>query len=294
MDLPHFNRYSQHARRSLTQGHFFARHYGHAEVDTDHVLVGMLGTDGSLGSRVLNDLGVDYQLVQTEVRNLHAVINPNTDRLPFTRALRESLIIAVSEAHSFGSDYIGTEHILLGLLQNGGGGQLCSLLTRLEISAEHIRGQVTDLLQAGNSEIKMEAMRRMAKLSELGKRVLTAAEQVAAQYEQRTVAPEHLLLVLARERRSVAKRLLREAGCDASRLEAVVPTLPAYAALATTRLDLILDMAVAQAQSMGSHYTGTEHILLAMISIPWSEQLLRAYGVDIARLQHLLQKTLNA
>ncbi len=290
---PQFNRYSQHARRSLTQSHLFARHYGHAEVDTDHVLVGMLGTDGSLGWRVLNDLGVDYKAVQAQVRTRHAVIHPDTKRLPFSQSLREALIVAVSEARSLGSDYIGTEHILLGLLQNGGG-QLWSLLDQLQLTTEQIRSHINDLVQAGSSEIKMEAVRRMTKLSELGKRVLTAAEQVATEHQQRTISPEHLLLVLSRERRSVAKRLLSQANCDVARLEEVIPALPPYAALATTRLDLILDTAVQQAQTMGSHYTGTEHILLAMTLLPWSQQMLQTYGIDIQQLQKLLHEALDS
>lgn len=291
MTLPHYNRYSQHARRSLMQSHYLARHYGHDEVDTDHLFVGILSTDGALGWQVLNDLGLDVAQAEFEVRQLHQRNTHQLDRLPFTLPLRESLIMAVTEAQALGSHYIGTEHILLGLVRSGGG-QLRELLPRLQVSTEQFRGRIKRLIQQGISEITIEAVRQMARLSELGKRVLNAAEQSARSYDQRTVTPEHVLLVLTQERRSVAKTLLAQCDCNVEKLRAVVPTLPNYAIEAEMRLNQILDRAVDRAEAMGSHYTGTEHILLAMTLDANTQAMLADYEVDVAKLQQLLFETL--
>jgi ATP-dependent Clp protease ATP-binding subunit ClpA len=274
------------------QSHHFARQCGHGEVDTDHLFVGILGTEGGLGSQVLRDLGIDPRHAEFEVRTLHDRLNSHLERLPFTTALRESLIMAVTEAQALGSHYIGTEHILLGLARSGSG-QLRELLPRLQVSPEQFRGRVKRLLQQGISEITIEAVRHMARLSELGKRVLNAAEQVANSYNQRTVAPEHVLWVLTQERRSIAKKLLAQCHCDIEQLGALIPTLPAYAIEQEMRLNQILDKAVDRAEAMGSHYTGTEHILLAMTLDPWAQQMLKTHGVDINCLQQSLHDSLT-
>ncbi len=272
--------------------HYLARHYGHDRVDTDHLFVGILATEGGLGWQVLNDSGVDPDHARFELRGLHATADSDNNRLPFTNALRESLIMAVAEAQALGSHYIGTEHILLGLIRSGQG-QLQALLPRLQVTPEQFRGRIKRLVQQGISEITIEAVRRMARLSELGKRVLSRAEQVARSYGQQSVAPEHVLLALAQERRSVAKRILAECNCNLEQLKAAIPTLPAQAIESEARLNHILDRAVDRAEAMGSHYTGTEHILLAMTLDPWTEQLLQTYNVDVPCLQQALYEALS-
>ncbi len=292
MAPPQYNRYSQNAKRALVQGHFLARRYGHSEVDTDHLFAGILNTAGCLGWRILNDLGVDSQQVIEDILILHPATHPDAERLPFSHALRMSLITAVAEAQSLDSDYIGTEHILLGLIRSGNG-QLRMLLEHLGITTEQIRGRIKRLVQQGISEITMEAMRRMAKLSELGKRVLNATEQIADSYDHGAIVPQHLLLALTQERRSIAKRLLTTCHCDVEQLKIDIPGLSTHTNDATSLVDRILDRAVDRAEAMGSHYTGTEHILLSMTLNVQTRQLLQSYGVDIGCLQQLLYEALT-
>jgi ATP-dependent Clp protease ATP-binding subunit ClpA len=133
----------------------------------------------------------------------------------------------------------------------------------------------------------------MARLSELGRRVLNAASQIARSYEQKSLFPEHILLALTQERRSVAKNMLIESQCNIEQLQQIVPRLPRHSIEAQTVIDQILDRAVDRAEAMGSHYTGTEHILLAMTMNPRSQHMLAEYGIDVGQLQVLLHQALS-
>jgi ATP-dependent Clp protease ATP-binding subunit ClpA len=282
------SRYSQHARRALNQARLLAQDYQHDVVDTDHLLVGILREEGSLGYLVLSDLEIDTRRAELEVRVLHAVADPLVTPIDLTEALCRVLSLSIEESRWFGHHYIGTEHLLLALARNREGGA-SDLLRTLEISPDQIRRRVRLLLNDGVTELSIEAAKRMARLSELSRRVLNAAGQLASQVGGQVGGIEHLLLVLAHERRSKASRILRECGLDQDRLES---TLNRPAAQATSQktldpeanLEDVIDHAVDRADQLGTHYTGTDHILLALAQNPHGAQLLRRHGVDLARL----------
>lgn len=288
---PQYSRYSQHARRSLAYSHWLAREFKHAEVDTDHLFGGILRTEGSLGYQILAELDIERSWVEETIHQLHPSYETVSERLPFSGAWREALIYAVAESKWLDHHYIGTEHILLGLLRSGGG-EVGTLWRGLDLAPDQLRGKAKRFLQEGLSEITIESARRMAKLSELGRRVLNAAEQLAKSNEQYSVSPAHLLLALTRERRSVAYRLLPQCNFNVPQLAQSVLQLPAQSMEAEAMLDHLIDRAVDRAEALGSHYTGTEHILLAMTLEPRLRQYLTDYGADIGRLQAALRDTL--
>src|SRR5581483_2239664 len=204
-------------------------------------------------------------------------------------ALREALELAEDESRWLGQHYVGTEHLLLGLAR-GNEDSLLALLRVLEISPEQIRRRARRLLQEGITEISAEQAKRVARLSELSRRVLNGAEQVAAQMGHRYVGLGHLLLVLARERRSICARLLHEAGLDIGALEAnLTKTRPATGGL----LEDVIDRAVDRAESFGSHYTGTDHLLLTLAQTPRGARLLRRYGADPQVIARQLRQVLS-
>jgi ATP-dependent Clp protease ATP-binding subunit ClpA len=212
------NRYSQHARRALNQARYLAQNYQHEAVDTDHLLVGILREKGSLGSQVLCDLEIDTRRAELEVRVLHAVTDPLVTPLELTDALRRVLVLSIEESRWFGHHYIGTEHLLLALARSREGGA-SDLLRTLGISSDQIRRRVRLLLNDEVTELSLEAAKRTARLSELSRRVLNAATQLATQNEIDCAGLEHLLLVLARERRSPASQILYQCGLDQAALE---------------------------------------------------------------------------
>jgi ATP-dependent Clp protease ATP-binding subunit ClpA len=286
-------RYSQHARRAMTHARLLAKKHAHPFVDSSHLLIGILHEGGSVGYSILQELEMDLRRTERAFRQLPrktSSATTDTANLPLTETLRDSLALAADEAHWLGQHYIGTEHILLGICR-GSEESLLTLLHMFEISPEQIRRRARRLLQEGITEISVEQAKRVARLSELSRRTLNAAEQIAEQMGHKHVGLAHLLLVLSGERRSICARLLRESGLDAAALEGnLIKPRPATGGM----LEDVIDRAVDRAESLGSHYTGTDHLLLSLAQNPRGARLLRKYGVNPQALAKQLRVVLSS
>ena len=115
--------------------------------------------------------------------------------------------------------------------------------------------------------------------------MLNAASQLADQQQDQPAGLDHLLLVLAREQRSVVSRILRDCGLDEIALAGALGQLPLASNLTSEALlEDVIDHAVDRADQLGTHYTGTDHILLALAQNPQGAKLLQRYGVSLDRL----------
>ncbi len=243
-----------------------------------------------MGYNILRDLQMEIRHTERALQQLDHVSRSVDASHPWTPALEEALSLATDEAHWLGHHYVGTEHFLLGLAR-GNDVALLTLLMHLDISPEQIRRSVRRLLQDGITEISIEQAKRVARLSELSRRVLNAAEQVAEKMGHKDVGLAHLLLILAREQRSVCANILRDAGLDVIVLESnLTKPRPATGG----KLESVIDRAVDRAEGFGSHYTGTDHLLLSLASDPRGARLLRKYGADprfvVRQLRAILSK----
>jgi ATP-dependent Clp protease ATP-binding subunit ClpC len=121
----------------------------HAYIGTEHLLLGLLREEGGVAGRVLRDLGVEQRRVQEMVERLtgasagRAASVSKIDLAPGTKRVLE---LAVDEARRMGHHYIGTEHLLLGLVRQNEGVAM-DVLKKLGISAEQIRRQTRRVLQ---------------------------------------------------------------------------------------------------------------------------------------------------
>ncbi|MBI5959872.1 MAG: hypothetical protein HY866_14115 [Chloroflexi bacterium] len=290
------DRYSQHARRAMSQARLLAQDYQHNVIDTDHLLVGILRQKGSVGAQVLNDLEVDPLHAELEVCVLHAAADPLLTPPALTEALHRTLVLAAEESHWFGHHYIGTEHLLLALARSREGAAQV-LLRTLAISPDQIRRRVRRLLQEGVTELSIEAAKRTARLSELSRRVLNAAEQLAAQkatkIEGQRIGLDYLLLVLSREARSPVSRILRDCGLDVALLEdRLGDLLNGDGVNPVSLLEDVIDHAVDRADQLGMHYTGTDHMLLALLEHPQGAQLMQRLGINLGKLAAAIERDL--
>ena len=119
-----FTRFTQDARAVVVRSQEEAGRLGHREIGTEHVLLGLLrGGDGEHAARLLRSAGVDFDSVRGEVvRHLgsgDAV--PEGQSLRFTPRAKKVLELSLREALRLEHDYIGTEHILLGVLRESSG-----------------------------------------------------------------------------------------------------------------------------------------------------------------------------
>ncbi len=148
-----FERFSEGARRVLTRAQGEARRLGHSYIDTEHILLGLVGEESRTAAKVLNSLGVSLNKVQASVefvigKGERRAVSGNVDLAP--RAKR-AIEFAVDEARRLNSNYIGSEHLLLGLLRETEG-VACSVLESFGITLERTREEV-------NRATKQETMR---------------------------------------------------------------------------------------------------------------------------------------
>jgi ATP-dependent Clp protease ATP-binding subunit ClpA len=112
-----FSRFTPRARESVERAEQEARSLGHDVVGTEHVLLGIIDEGNNLALKVLVALDVDPTDLRAElVASLDAATAPPGDHIPFTVLAKHALEVTAKEALALGHNYIGCEHLLLGLL----------------------------------------------------------------------------------------------------------------------------------------------------------------------------------
>ncbi len=140
-------RFTQRARKVLSLAQEEAERMQHAHIGTEHLLLGLMREEGGVASRVLRDLGVRPDEVERIVERLTgANKRPGVQRMDLSPATKRVLELAVEEARRMGHHYIGTEHLLLGLVRYPEG-VASDVLRELKISPEEIRSQTRRVLQ---------------------------------------------------------------------------------------------------------------------------------------------------
>ncbi len=144
-----FERFSDRARRVVVLAQEEARLLNHNYIGTEHILLGLIHEGEGLAARALESLGIDLDAVRHEVEVLigHGGHAPS-GHIPFTPRAKKVLELSLREALQLGHDYIGTEHILLGLIREGEG-VAAQVLTKLGADLGVVRQRVIELLHGG-------------------------------------------------------------------------------------------------------------------------------------------------
>lgn len=140
-------RFTQRARRVLSLAQEEAERLQHHQIGTEHLLLGLMREEGGVAGRVLRDLGLDLRRVEELVTRLStSESKTTTTQLDLSPGTKKVLELAVDEARRMGHHYIGTEHLLLGLVRQQEGIAL-DVLRRLGVSPEEVRRQTRKVLQ---------------------------------------------------------------------------------------------------------------------------------------------------
>jgi ATP-dependent Clp protease ATP-binding subunit ClpC len=139
-------RFTQRARRVLSLAHEEAERLHQNYIGTEHLLLGLIREEGGVAGRVLRNLGLDPARVKDMVERLTGVGRSSGTRIELAPGTEQVLQMAIDEARRMGHHYIGTEHLLLGMIrQNEGVGM--DVLRRLGTSPEQIRRETRRVLQ---------------------------------------------------------------------------------------------------------------------------------------------------
>jgi ATP-dependent Clp protease ATP-binding subunit ClpC len=145
-----FDRFTERARKVIALAREEAGRLGHDYIGTEHLLLGLIREGGGVAAAVLENLNVDLERVRLEVEKL-VVIGGGTltlGEVPFTPRAKKVLELSVEEAQSLSHNYIGTEHLLLGLVREGEG-VAAKVLENLGVKLDKAR-EITINLLGGN------------------------------------------------------------------------------------------------------------------------------------------------
>ena len=143
-------RFTQRARRVLSLAHQEAERMRHHHIGTEHLLLGLIREEGGVAGRVLRELGLDVNRVQEIVERMTGTGQYKGSKLELSPGMQQVLELAVEEARQLGHHYIGTEHLLLGLV-NYDEGIALDVLKKLGITSEQIRRQTRRVLQESSA-----------------------------------------------------------------------------------------------------------------------------------------------
>ncbi|HHT68833.1 MAG TPA: ATP-dependent Clp protease ATP-binding subunit [Firmicutes bacterium] len=154
-----FGRFTERAQRVIVLSQEEARRLGHNVVGTEHILLGLIAEGEDVAARSLLSLGISIDQVRGEVeRIIGRGGQPTQGQIGFTPRSKRVLELAFDEARRLGHTYIGTEHLLLGLIREGEG-VAAQVLHNLGADLEKVRSQVTSQLGSG-SQGKTQAPRQ--------------------------------------------------------------------------------------------------------------------------------------
>ena len=237
-----FERFTNRARHAVVLAQEEARRLSHNYIGTEHLLLGLLGEQG-IASEALERFGVSLDGAREEVKS---IIGPGkgmvTGHIPFTPRAKKTLELALREALQLHHNFIGTEHILLGVLREGRGVG-AEILERHANNLLEIRMAVLDLVASTPTETTTGARRwlrrrspqlgepaeaRMAGEPGVGAELNTtpAADQSLSEAARlagsRPVGSHHLLLAAIADPNSAAARALAANGIDLDQVRAAV------------------------------------------------------------------------
>src|SRR3989337_2434052 len=118
-----FEKFSERARRILTLAQEEAQRFNHNYIGTEHILLGLVREGEGVAAKVLHNLGVDLQKVRSAVEFIigRGERPVTSESLGLTPRAKKVIELAIDEAKRIGHPYIGTEHLLLGLVREGDG-----------------------------------------------------------------------------------------------------------------------------------------------------------------------------
>ena len=304
-----FERFTERARKVVTLAQEEAGRLRHDYIGTEHMLLGLLREGEGVAAQALHARGVALGGARGRVEEIVGHGGEDTSQKPFTPRSKKVLELALREAMQLGHNYIGTEHILLGLLTEGG--VSVTVLSSLGVDPEGIRREVLSRLgggalsrpqNAGPLGRAREALQRsfgrspragdpasFEEFTERARTVVILAQEEARRFNHNYVGTEHVLLGLIREGDGVAGGALRQLGVHLDEVREQVEGIVGYGEGGfdphlpfTPRTNKVLQLALREAMQLGHGYVGTEHVLLGLVreSEGVAARVLSNLGVD--------------
>lgn len=144
-----FERFTERAQKVLALAQKEAMRLGHSNIGTEHILLGLIREGEGIAAKALKEIGLDAETIQAEVESLIGRGSHPMKAIHYTPRAKKVVELSQDEARKMNHPYVGTEHLLLGLIREGEG-VAARVLHNLDVSLNKARQQVLQLL--GNNE----------------------------------------------------------------------------------------------------------------------------------------------
>ena len=167
-------KFTERANKAIILAQEVAQHYSQNYVGTEHLLLGLLHEGGDIAIKVLNNLGINPKTVQDKLVRTMGPTEKQDSLLGFTPRMKKVFELSFAEAREMGHNYIGTEHLLLGLIREGEGlrGRVdsghpptCRSFLGSLLSQGKDRGADSDRGEGGRRPEALEGLLQLARLS---------------------------------------------------------------------------------------------------------------------------------
>jgi ATP-dependent Clp protease ATP-binding subunit ClpC len=148
-----FERFTDRARRVIVDAQNEARSLGHNYIGPEHILLGLINEGDGVGAKALEAMQISTDTVRGRIEEItgRGQAPPTTGHIPFTPRAKKVLELSLREALQLGHNYIGTEHILLGLIHEGDG-VAAQVLVGLGVEPDRTRQLVIEILTGRHRE----------------------------------------------------------------------------------------------------------------------------------------------
>jgi ATP-dependent Clp protease ATP-binding subunit ClpA len=207
-----FERFTDRARTSVVLAQEQARLLNHSYIGTEHILLGLLREGDGVAARVLGEMGVRLAAVCGDVEQ---IIGRGEEappcHIPFTPRAKKVLELSLREALQLGHNYIGTEHILLGIIREAEGVAAQVLIKYKGVTLEAVRERVLEFLGPGLGHRMARPTPTATARTPAAEDAIQAAERLAG---DAPIGSHHLLEALVQAEGSMAANALAALGVD--------------------------------------------------------------------------------
>ena len=291
-DAP-FNDFNDRAGRVLALAQDEAQRFNHSYVGPEHLLLGLSREADGVAARVLESVGATLPRLRAAAESVIGRGETTVGKIDLSETAKSAIGKARYEARKLGHSYIGTEHLLLGLIR--GGGIPMAFLRSLEVEPDRVRDEVIATMGEPQPELTLDH------LDTDSRKVMTLARQDAIQNGHSYIGTEHLAIALRLHRTPMLEKIWDQIPIDPEALRrrievAVPPTLSATmpTRLRTTpRVGTILTMARLLAAKRKREQVSPELFLMALADEGGGvgAQVLASFGATAERIREIVDSS---
>ena len=292
-----YERFTDRARKVMQLANQEAQRFNHEYIGTEHILLGLIKEGSGVAANVLKNLDVDLRTIRLAIEKL---VQSGPDmvtmgKLPQTPRTKEVIEYSMDEARNLNHNYVGTEHILLGLLREPEG-VAAQVLMNLGLKLENVRAEIMALLGPAMSDhTKREGIETIEKPShtiatndypwmswtvpmhehftDRAGKVMQIAKSESQRYNSEYIGTEHILLGLVKAGNGVAAKVLQKLQIDLDNIRMEVeklvqsgPEMVTTGKLSPTpQAGNVIRYSMEEARILDCGFVGTGHILVGLL-----------------------------